>query len=384
MKKIGLCVCYDTKNYGSQLQILATIKKIEEFGYSTEIIRYNKKLTLKFIVQMLPRLLNPYFVSNKIVQRKNRKKINMYTEVAEKVKIRNYRFEQFAENFFVKMSKTYEGWECLEKQSAENYDAFLCGSDQLWLPSNLGSHFYTLEFAPDYKPKIAYATSFGVSRIPRFQKKRTAKYLNRFQAMSTREITGSKIVTELTGKKAQVVCDPTLLFDKESWSSMIPNKKVINEPYIFCYFLGANEEHRKAVNELKRETGLALVTCPFLDNFVEADQTFGDIQVYDMDASDFVNMIRYAEYVLTDSFHGTLFSIIYQKKFLIFNRFNNGANSRNSRIDSLCTLLGLRERRYYGDTFIVQRNINYVQVEDKLRSLRLNSIQYLKMALKIV
>ena len=165
---------------------------------------------------------------------------------------------------------------------------------------------------------------------------------------------------------------------------MIPNKKVINEPYIFCYFLGANEEHRKAVNELKRETGLALVTCPFLDNFVEADQTFGDIQVYDMDASDFVNMIRYAEYVLTDSFHGTLFSIIYQKKFLIFNRFNNGANSRNSRIDSLCTLLGLRERRYYGDTFIVQRNINYVQVEDKLRSLRLNSIQYLKMALKIV
>ena len=382
MKKVGLAVCYDTKNFGSQLQVLATIRKVEELGYESEIIRYKKKLTPTFVLQTIPRLFNVSFIKAKLHSKNKRKQIEKHPDIARNVLIRNERFNKFVEKYFTNLSKPYNGWENLVRESSKNYDAFLCGSDQLWLPNNLGSHFYTLEFAPDHKPKIAYATSFGVSRIPDGQKKATAKYLNRFQNLSTREIAGQKIIKELTGKTAQVVCDPTLLFDAKGWEQMLPKKKVVEEPYVFCYFLGTNEEHRAAANEFKKKTGLKIVTCPYLDNFVETDQNFGDIQLFNMDAADFVNLIRHAEYILTDSFHGSVFSILNHKKFMTFNRFNAGANSRNSRIDSLCTLLGLSERRYNGDIMNVEKDIDYRAVEEKLEKLRADSIKYLKTALK--
>ena len=382
MKKVGLAVCYDTKNFGSQLQVLATIKKVEELGCETEIIRYKKKLTPTFVLQTIPRLFNVSFIKAKLHSKNKGKQIEKHSDIARNVSTRNSRFNKFIEKYFTNLSEPYGGWESLVKESAKNYDSFLCGSDQLWLPNNLGSHFYTLEFAPDNKPKIAYATSFGVSQIPEGQKKATAKYLNRFQHLSTRELAGQKIIRELTGKTAQVVCDPTLLFDAEEWKQMLPEKKVVEEPYAFCYFLGTNKEHRAAANEFKKKTGLKIVTCPYLDNFVETDRNFGDIQLFDMDAADFVNLIRHAEYILTDSFHGSVFSILNHKKFMTFNRFNAGANSRNSRIDSLCTLLGLSERRYDGDVMNVEKDINYNAVEEKLEKLRADSIKYLETALK--
>lgn len=382
MKKVGLAVCYDTKNFGSQLQVLATIKKVEDLGHETEIIQYKKKLTPIFVLQTIPRLFNVSFVKAKLHSKNIRKQIEKHQDIAKSVSVRNGRFNQFVEKHFTNLSKPYKGWENLVRESAKKYDVFLCGSDQLWLPNNLGSHFYTLEFAPDDKPKIAYATSFGVSQIPERQKKATAKYLNRFQHLSTRELAGQKIIQELTGKKASVVCDPTLLFDANSWKRIIPDRRVIDEPYVFCYFLGTNEEHRKAANELKKKTGLKLVTCPYLDNFVERDQQFGDIQMFDMDAADFVNLIRHAEYILTDSFHGSVFSILHHKKFMTFNRFTAGTNSRNSRIDSLCTLLGLSERRFNGNVMDVKNDVDYVGVEERLSKLRVNSIKYLENALK--
>ena len=382
MKKIGLAVCYDTKNFGSQLQVLATVKKIDDLGYETEIIRYKKKLTPVFLMQSIPRVFNVPFIMAKLNSRKKREQIKKHEELYKKVSIRNQRFNFFVNAYFSNLSKPYQGWENLVKESNLNYDIFLCGSDQLWLPHNLGSHFYTLEFASEEKKKIAYATSFGVSEIPSRYKKGFAKFLNRFQFLSTREIAGQKIIKDLTGKDAQVVCDPTLLFDAEGWSKIIPDHRVVNKPYAFCYFLGTNEEHRKAAEELKAETGLTLVTCPFLDNIVERDQQFGDIQMFDMDAADFVNLIRHAEYILTDSFHGSVFSILHHKKFMTFNRFTAGTNSRNSRIDSLCTLLGLSERRFNGNVMDVKNDVDYAQVDDRLKKLREESANYLKEALK--
>lgn len=384
MKKIGLAVCYDTKNFGSQLQVLANVRKIEELGYDTEIIRYQKKVTPTFIIQTIPRLFNIPFILGKLATRERKKKIQKCPDIAQNVFIRNKRFEEFVDRYVKNLSKPYVGWETLVRECTKHYDAFLCGSDQLWLPYNLGSHFYTLEFAPDTKPKIAYATSFGVSKIPKIQEKGTAKYLKRFQSLSTREIAGQKIIQNLTGKEVQVVCDPTLLFDANGWAELIPDRRIVEEPYVFCYFLGTNKEHRYAAEELKRQTGLKTVSCPFLDNFVEGDREFGDIQLFDMDAGDFVNLIRHAEYILTDSFHGSIFSILFHKKFMTFNRFIGGANSRNSRIDSLCTLLELNERRFTGNVMDVKREIAYFDVEEKLDSLRRESIEYLANALDMI
>lgn len=384
MKKIGLSVCYDTKNFGSQLQVLATVKKIEELGYQTGIIRYKKKMSPRFVLQSLPRLFNSYFIRNKITHMKRRRAIRQHSEIAEKVRIRDKRFHRFVDENFHNLSEPYVGWNQLVNKSARDFDAFLCGSDQLWLPSNLGSHFYTLEYAPDDKPKIAYATSFGVSQIPWYQKRRTAAYLNRFQSLSTREVAGSRMIRELTQREAPVVCDPTLLFGAAAWDEMIPRRAVIDEPYIFAYFLGTNPVHREAAEELRKQTGLRIVTCPFLDNYVESDRQFGDVQLFDMDSADFVNLIRNAAYVLTDSFHGSVFSILYHKQFITFNRFLEGSNSRNSRIDSLCAILGLGERRYDGDITVIDREIAYERVDERIAGLRESSIDYLKGALDAV
>lgn len=159
-------------------------------------------------------------------------------------------------------------------------------------------------------------------------------------------------------------------------------KKIIKEPYVFCYFLGTNLEHRKIARELGTATGLKLVTCPFLDNFLEEDLQFGDIQMFDMDAEDFVNLIRHAKYVLTDSFHGSVFSILHHKKFITFNRFGSESTSRNSRIDSLCELLGLEGVRYKESIVTqIERDIDYGNVDKRLNGLRETSKKYLKNAL---
>ncbi|MBE5946161.1 MAG: polysaccharide pyruvyl transferase family protein [Lachnospiraceae bacterium] len=383
MKKIGLCVCYDTKNFGSQLQVLATQKAVEELGYDYEVIRYKKKLTPVFMLQSLPRLFNPYFMRGKLSGIKKRRIIKKHEEIAKQVSVRNKRFDNFVDSYFLKLSKPYVGYEALKK-NAKKYDGVLTGSDQLWLPGNLGSHFYTQEFVPDNVNKVAYATSFGVGSIPWFQKKRTRNYLNRFQYLSSRELQGSKIIKELTGRESVTVADPTLLFSGDEWFDYIPDNKVIEGKYIFCYFLGDNPKHREISEELKAKTGFEIVTIPFLDNFVERDLTFGDKPLYDVDAADFVNLIRNAEYILTDSFHGSVFSILNHKKFVTFNRFmDDSKDSRNSRIDSLCELLGLSQRRYKSDIIeTADREIDYEAVDKRVEKLRINSKAYLCDALK--
>ena len=385
MNKVGLSVCYDTKNFGSQLQVLATINQIEKLGYDTEIIRYKKKISLSLIMQNMPRLFNGQYINGLIKSNKKNKLLSKYPEIVDNIKIRNNRFTKFANDNFINVSNFYYGWHSLKNAAKKNYDMFLCGSDQLWLPSNLESHFYTLEYAPNEKPKISYATSFGVGEIPWYQKNRTKKYLNRLNHISTRELKGAEIINDLTGRDVQVVCDPTLLLTKEEWDKLIPNHTVVNEKYIFCYFLGENENHRLQAQKLANQFNLKIVTIPFLDNYVEIDRSFGDYSLYDIDTNDFVNLIRNAEFVLTDSFHGTIFSILNNKKFITFNRFDSKSkNSRNSRIDSLFKVLNIQERRYNSKLELSEqiiKDIDYGTVINNVESLRNDSINYLTNAL---
>ena len=216
----------------------------------------------------------------------------------------------------------------------------------------------------------------------------TAQYLNRIDYISVRETKGASIIKKLTGRDATVALDPTLLFTGNEWMEIFPYEKKHDEPYIFAYFLGTFESHRKAVEKFAKETNLKVITCPHMDDFVEKDITFGDEQRFDIDPVDFLNLIRGADYVCTDSFHGTVFSILNHKKFLTFNRYKEGGKeSRNSRIESLTGLLGLQNRRYnFNDgsiTECINQKINYSEVEVKLQVLRKNTLDFLKKSLEI-
>ena len=384
MKKIGVCACYNSKNYGSMLQTLATEKQLEKLGFSYEIIRYSRKLTPALLFRSIDRI--PEILKKKLEKKKQAIELTRYPKVKYGIKIRNQCFDSFMTSTFTALSPIYDTFRELQN-AAKKYDAVLVGSDQLWRPEGFSTGFYTLEFVPDDVIKISYATSFGVSQIPKNKLKIAKKFLERINHISVRELRASKMVEEITGRKVPTVVDPTLLFNEDEWKVMIPEKKVIDtgKKYIFCYLLGANPAHRSAVKKFSAETGCIIVTTPHLDEFVEADDTFGDISMYQVGPAEFVNLIRNASYVCTDSFHGSVFSILHHKSFVTFNRFADGCrNSRNSRIDSLLHQTGLESRHCTDLTAlsrIMDEKIDYIEVEKKLTRMREDSQQYLKNAL---
>lgn len=382
MKKLGICACYQHKNYGSQLQSYATTVELARRNIDFEVIRYKKKITPLLLIKSLPRLLNPVFINDRIIETSQKKMmLKLHPQLAQDNAVRNAAFDKFSQSRFKKLSPVYYGYEQLKEQS-KKYTAVMVGSDQLWSPSGITSNFYNLMFADDNTVKISYATSFGVSQInPKYHKIYNT-FLNRLDFISVRENSGKKIVEELSSNKAEVVCDPVILLDAEQWLKEIPNKRLYDEPYIFAYFLGKSAEYRDAVTKFAKQKGLKIVTEPHMDSYNKADENFGDYTPFDIGPAEFVNLIRNAEYVFTDSFHGSVFSMLYQKQFLVFNRYSdNSSSSKNSRIDSFCKNYGLSDRRYNGNIANVENEINYEAVLGKVDEHRQKSKAFLDKAL---
>lgn len=383
-KKLGVCLKYDQTNYGSKLQALATVKVLEQLGQDYEIIRYNK-LTIRFLLKWLPRFFNIVFLNDRYNQLQKKIGFWCHPAISKKAAQRNELFASFDAYFQPHLSEVYSSYEELKRVCPERYDKVLSCSDQLWSPSALGSGFYNLMFAPDQMQKISWASSFGVSRIPWYQRRRTREYLNRIQRISVRENRGAQIVKELTGKDVPVLMDPVFALNRKEWDELIPLQNVQWDHYIFCYFLGDNPGHRAAVSELARKTGMPIVTLRHLDRFVASDETFGDVAPYDVDPERFLSILRNAAFVCTDSFHGSAFSVIFEKEFVVFDRYSAGSsNSKNSRIESLCDNLGLNDRRAadYGDVCAAYRKrIDYAAVNGRLEPFRKATMQYLQEAL---
>lgn len=384
MKKLGICVRYDCNNYGSMLQIFATQQAVARCGWEFELIRYDKK-TLAFLIKNISRVFNPYFIHGKWMDIQKNKKLREYPDIFKKSQERLTAFAEFREEYIGPYSPIFRGYNNLVK-GTERYDAVMVGSDQLWTPAGLKSKFYNLLFVPDVVKKISLATSFGITEVPKKQIGLTTEYLSRIEHLSVREISGADIVKRLTGRDAVVAADPTLLFTGEEWETMFPSNCTSEVPYIFAYFLGDNSKHREAVNNLAEETGLKVITCPFMDEFVEEDLTFGDEQRFQVGPAEFLDLIRGAEYICTDSFHGSVFSILNHKKFVTFSRYQDALRkSKNSRIESLFGILGL-EKRHYTDVdanlkTLLEEPIDYCTVESNLKELRERSFDFLMDAL---
>ena len=386
MNKIGLALVYRLPNFGTALQAYATQKFVEKERLNFECINYQKCKSLKTFFSYLPELTIPYVVEMKLQSIKKRieQKIR-YRNLAQKFAIRNSVFAGFISNY-MKLSEPIRGYAALLEKGREAYCAVVVGSDQVWHPLNLGSRFYTLEWVPDNIPKIAYASSFGVSKIPDIQRNATVRYLKRLDFVSTREIAGQKIIKELAGKEVPVVVDPTLLHSIDEWNVICSHKPFVGEKYIFCYFLGNNPGQREFAKRLRAKTGFKIVFLPHMDEIIKSDFNFGDITPYDVGPAEFFNLIKHAEYVCTDSFHGTIFSILNKKKFASFNRYHGGAISTNSRLDSLLNMLGLESQRFTADhnvNNLIESKIDYDFVNVRLEKLRDTSVTYFRAALQV-
>lgn len=382
-KKIGCVIAYRKghTNYGTALVGYALIKKIQQLGFLVEIVNYEKRLSLIQKIAFIWNAVRCGELKELFARASANKVMNKHPDYLAGIKARTEVVENYKKEKIITLFKDYVGFKSL-CEGSKKYDAVVVGSDQVWTPLSLPNKFYNLLFVDDSVRKIAYGSSFGVSSIPKFQQKATGKYLNRFYKIGVREQKGKEIVDSLSNNTATVVADPTMLLNADEWRKEIfPEGSLKSvEPYIFCYFLGANQESRKAANELKKKTGLKIVTLKHMDEYVPSDESFGDEAPYSVDPNEFLRLIYNAAYICTDSFHCTAFSIQFHKMFMTFYRFAQGTTTgRNSRIDSLFNVLGVNKCHIYsGDISDIDVAINWDEIDFNLKKLRERSIEFLK------
>lgn len=378
--KIGIATMTTGFNYGTSLQAYATKLNLEKMGYNPEILGYKgsfvkgRDVRLKKIFAMFYNtMLNPNLLKKtyKTYKKKIDKEITTETKNL---------FEDFTKNKLEINKLSYK--EMQKYAHSDNTHALICGSDQIWsLSSVYVDPFYYLNFAPKYK-RISYAPSFGNIEIQDYNKKIIAKYLKGFDRISIREKTGKNIVQQLIGKEAEVHIDPTLLIDSQQWK--VEMKRIdFQTDYALVYFLDTPTDIAiKGIEKKIKELGVKkIIVIP--NNYEKLRVITDNIELYSAGPLEFLSLVYNSKIVFTDSYHGMLFSINFNKEFFIFERDYGIATSQSSRIESILDILNLKNR-FLKKELNFNNKIEWATVNKTLIKEREKSTKYLKECLKEV
>lgn len=262
-----------------------------------------------------------------------------------------------------------------KSMKAEKDVFYIAGSDQIWnplFPFNSSREF--LIFAPSWA-KTAYGGSFGVSSLDDETKCRYYHYLKDFDMISVREDSAADLVESLTGKRPPVVLDPTLLLSKEEWNVIVRQSKLsIKQPFVVKYLLGIRDDRLESqIDEFAKK-----------NNFMVVDITKTD--EFKIGPAEFLYLLKNSEYNFLDSFHGTVFSIIFEKNFFTFSRPDqSGFGDMNSRFATLFSLTGLGERYVteFDKSIPFVEDIDFQKAKENIEMQKEFSMGYLKRALGI-
>ncbi len=388
-KKTAIVSCYFQPNYGSVLQAYATQMALDRLGQANETICIDglrDEIRRKKLLYFAKASLTSDILLSKagMAASRLRRKIPG-SDYGKMIRARRLAFQKFQDSHF-RLSDRYGSRPELRDACRDKYSAVLVGSDQLWLPANIAADYYTLSFVPEEINTIAYATSFGQADLPRKIRKDAAGFLPAIRHIGVRERSGQKLVRRLCGRKVPVVADPTLLFTAEDWDSLRQDRPAAEGSYIFCYFLGNNPAHRDFASRLSQETGSRIVALTHVDEYVHSDNGYADETPWDTGPAEFLDLIRNADWVCTDSYHCTVFSMLYKRRFFSFRRYSRKTvQSTNSRLDTLLDQCGLTERLLTGKEEIPSCTdliIDFDRVHRRIDRLREYSWQYLKDALE--
>ena len=331
-KKIALIpLLYNEYNYGGILQFYALQKKINDLGYTVNILRvsddsfiFKPKKTIKSRILFV---FKPYFW---LKRRQKKRKINRL--LANRFKAA----DMFKKQYY-NLTVVYR------KNKLIDYYAFVCGSDQIWNPNHPRKRAF-LDFVPLPSKKIIYAASLGTDKLEKWQEPFYEKYINRIQFVSVRELSAKKILDSFLNRDdIKVVADPTLLLSADEWLS-ISEKRVFESPYVFVYLLGnVSLNQIELINEFASRKGLKIVRIPYASGETSTDLMFGDEQFINASPQEFLSLIKYSSYVISDSFHACVFSIIFHKEFYVFKR--NGSDVMMDRIVTLFNFFGISSNR---------------------------------------
>lgn len=352
--KIGI-VTINNSNYGNRLQNYATQEILKKYNI--------EPITIKNISLMNKKKNNFEYILRNIKHIYHR---NDWVDLKEREKL----FKLFNKNiFFTKRTFNWFKIKWLEK-----FDFFITGSDQVWNPVFRLTDFDLLTFTIPQK-RIAFSASIGVNKIPNNCKKKFKESVENFKAVSVREDAGKKIIEDLTGRKdVEVLVDPTMLLTADEWDkvSRKPDRIKDNKKYILNYFLGGLSDTRK--KEIER---IAEENDCYIINILDKNDPF-----YISGPSEFLWLEKNAFLICTDSFHSSVFGILYNTPFIVFNREENG-NNMNSRLDTLLKKFKLEDRYFNGKITNDMLKIDYSESYKILEEERKKSKKFLEKALDI-
>ncbi len=271
--------------------------------------------------------------------------------------------------------------EILQEIGTKKYfDVIIAGSDQPWNPeciSTMGYYFYLDWVSPDVK-KYAYAVSYGKDYFPASSEeiKKIKAILQQYTAISVRESSGIKISQELFNVNVQQCLDPTLLLDRENYNKLISNNR-IKKKYLCIFFLDKNYSKKQLSMDIATQENLQII-----DNNPGIPRTqFQQIFFKPRSISEWLQNIRDAQYIITDSFHGTIFSILFHKQFICINNKKRGS----ARFESVLRLLNLPERLINEECLVsddvinvLKEEIDYKKIDSMLNILRKSSYEFIK------
>ncbi|MSA01739.1 polysaccharide pyruvyl transferase family protein [Lactonifactor sp. BIOML-A3] len=367
MNKIGICTLFTGYNFGSALQCYASKRIIEKTGYEPVVYKLKGSLIegrdvrVKKIVVLLLRSITHFKEANRVRKSYQSSFNKTMSETSMNLFLEFYKNE---------IAPNYVSYLQLKNIAKKNqYTAFICGSDQIWDPTDLYlDPFYYLEFAP-YSKRIAFAPSLGKELIPDYNKKQFTKKLMGIRFLSSRENSGKMLIEKITNRLCEELIDPTLVLNKHEWIELLKLKKENTDRYILAYFLDAPSELAKTrVNSYARKHDIPVYYIPYLnieeENWISQD--CGPIQ--------FLNLVLNAEVIFTDSFHGLAFSLNFEKDIYAFSRNYGASQNQSTRLLSILNSMDLLCRY---DSENEQEPINYKMITQKLNELRENCYYYL-------
>ena len=388
--KVGIVTLTDGENYGNVLQNFAVQELLAGLSYEAETIRNTTRFGRylkddKKVCKASPSYIKKY-VKSQLNYRYNikntgdgilrtlafcKKKAKSLSDAKAK---RTKAFKDFTESLIKWSPYTLninEPWD--EKKTAE-YDFYISGSDQVWNPNYpFTSSINFLTFAPKAK-RISLSASFGVGEIPARLKDRYAEWLKGLAHISVREERGAELVKELSGRGATVLCDPTMALGAEKWVEIEKKPDFISdEKYLLTYFLGdKTREYKAFIDSVAEERGLRVI------NLFDVL----DLDAYGVSPAEFIYLIHNADLVCTDSFHGTVFSIMMKTDFVVFPRVEAGG-SMSSRIQTLLEIFSLKGRCYNSVSKEELFGTDFSLTDEILKAQREEAFAFLKSALQI-
>lgn len=360
MKRVGIITFHRAANYGAVLQAYALQKKMNEMGCEAEIIDYECPL-----IDDLYRAIC-YKPESSIIR--NIKNICL----APFIQLRNNRFLKFREKYVKESDTTYNS--STINLTNDKYDIFITGSDMVWHwheknGKKILDPNYFLKFVNDNTKRNSYAASFAISEIPKELELSYRTLLGEFNNISVREKTGEKLVKDLTGAASITCLDPTLLLEKKEWMSLVGNKS--SKDYILLYSLEGAHRTLEYAYRLSKKTALPVVQ---LMPGVTIKDALKKNHKISQGPLEFLQLFSGAKYVVTSTFHGTAFSILFHKPFVVDLHENKEFNNRAAE---LLIKVGL-ESRDIEKIGSIDDYISWDKVEMAINKYRDVSIEYLK------